>query len=105
MMYPSVVASMVKYPGATDAQVPQTIGGVLQVTAAMGSSGLRIKGMLTGLEPSAVGGWHVHSGFTCDDASLVGGHYFDGLNGDPWLTTKYMSDAKGVALVDVSLPE
>merc|ERR1719450_288002 len=100
LMYPSVVDSFVKYPGST---VTQTIQGVLQVTAVTGSTGVRIKGMLTGLEPGATGGWHVHSGFTCDEALLVGGHYFDGLSADPWLTTTYTADENGVAMVDESL--
>lgn len=29
-------------------------------------------------------GIHIHSGFTCDDASLVGGHYFVPPASDPW---------------------
>jgi len=101
-MYPSVVASFSKYPGST---VTQTIQGVLQLTAISGSSGLRIKGMLTGLEPGKTGGWHVHSGFTCSDAALVGGHYYDGLATDSWIPTRYLADDNGVAMIDEPMPE
>ena len=43
-----------------------------------------VSGVLTGLEPSTSGGWHVHSGFSCTDTDGAGGHYFDGLGSDPW---------------------
>ena len=68
MMYPSVVSSLSPYPGAA---VSQTVQGVLQVMPLTGSSGVRISGMLTGLEPNASGGWHVHSGDSCGADELV----------------------------------
>ena len=33
---------------------------------------LTITAVMTGLGAGMTGGWHVHSGFSCDDA---GGHY------------------------------
>lgn len=46
-------------------------------------------------------GLHIHTGTTCDDASLVGGHYWDATKvEDPWKTAGgsiYKSDSSGVA--------
>ena len=61
------------------------------------STGSRYEGVLTGLEASQTGGWHVHSGFSCASKWGVGGHYFPGMQTDPWLVTKYTSNALGVA--------
>ena len=41
-------------------------------------------------------GIHIHEGKTCDDASLVGGHYYEG-NTDPWANVVYTADANGEA--------
>merc|ERR1712130_88876 len=49
-----------------------------------------------GLEPSVVGGWHIHTGKSCSLASSVGGHYYKTAN-DPWLVIKYKSDNNGKA--------
>ena len=44
-------------------------------------------------------GVHIHSGMTCGDPDLVGGHYWDaGAVEDPWTTdggSVYNTDAKG----------
>jgi len=46
-------------------------------------------------------GIHIHSGTTCEDAALVGGHYWDdhnGLTADPWTTDNgsfYTTDSTG----------
>ena len=41
-------------------------------------------------------GVHIHSGYSCDDASLVGGHYFTGdVASDPWTAISYTSDSNG----------
>ena len=71
------------------------------------SSLVHFKGMLTGLEPSVTGGWHVHTGYSCASGSAVGGHYFDGLDADPWtaVNTNYQSDARGVAVIDKLMPD
>jgi hypothetical protein len=63
---------------------------------------------LKGLETNCIKcGIHIHSGTTCSDAALVGGHYWNpavyGVNvtGDPWVPSKgayYTSDASGKAL-------
>ena len=64
------------------------------------ASSVHFKGMLVGLEPSVTGGWHVHTGYSCEDTAAVGGHYFDGLTPDPWTVanTNYQSDEDGVEL-------
>ena len=63
-------------------------------------------GIVTGLEPGQTGGWHVHSGFTCDDAAKVGGHYFEAGSDDPWTLSNsfYVADTNGVATISHSEP-
>ena len=68
-------------------------------------STLTVSGVLTGLEPSTSGGWHVHTGSSCTDAAGAGGHYFDGLATDPWLPVKWHSDANGVAVVSLTMDD
>ena len=51
--------------------------------------GVSMRGVMGGLEPSVTAGFHIHAGYTCDDADGVGGHYYDGLSDDPW-TTMYV---------------
>jgi len=47
-------------------------------------------------------GVHIHTGTTCDDASLVGGHYWDSVGdtvADPWTSTYgavYNTDGEGM---------
>ena len=62
-------------------------------------SSLHIFGIITGLDPNSQGGWHIHTGFTCDDATAVGGHYYDPNGEDDWIPIKWRSDSKGVAVV------
>merc|ERR1719506_3380529 len=63
---------------------------------------------LAGLEdackstPEGVGnacGIHIHEGKTCDDASAVGGHYYDtdSLDADPWAPVGYQVKFGGYA--------
>lgn len=86
---------MGSYPGTTS-----TLGGVLTVRDNGGS--LTISGTLTGLEPSVTGGWHVHTGKTCSNASEVYGHYYTTAP-DPWTPVKYTSDAAGTASVELTI--
>lgn len=45
---------------------------------------------------SSQGGIHIHKGTTCDDATKVGGHYWDAdLGEDTWMHTTWESDSKG----------
>ena len=85
------------YPGHTGALLTaaNAIGGTLQVTYDEPKQELHIHGLITGLQQSVYGGWHVHSGFTCnvdagaDADTIVGGHYWEGSTAqpplpDPW---------------------
>ena len=65
---------------------------------------LTVNAVLSGLGSEMTGGWHIHSGFSCDDA---GGHYFEGLNDDPWCSTctTWTSNKAGVAYVTWSSPD
>ena len=69
---------------------------------------LQVTGVLAGLTVNGQGGWHIHSGFTCADASGVGGHYFEGLPADPWTSapgdiTTYQANAQGSAQIYLSI--
>jgi Cu/Zn superoxide dismutase len=66
--------------------------------------GITLTGTLGGLETDASGGIHIHTGVTCDDASLVGGHYFPGMASDPWTSTMWSSDSMGSSTVDFTTP-
>ena len=94
---PHAIVDMGAYPGVGS----RVIRGTLAVQSA--GSMLHINGVITGLEPNLVGGWHVHEGFTCGDAGLVGGHYFSG-GVDPWIGLSYTADANGVATIATSMP-
>lgn len=58
---------------------------------------------VNGIEANCVGcGVHIHTGTTCDNATLVGGHYWDtvlfgeGSTNDPWNTWGfYKTDSTG----------
>jgi len=44
-------------------------------------------------------GIHIHAGNTCDDASMVGGHYYsDSIESDPWAPVTYSAGNAGIAL-------
>ncbi len=85
-------ATLAPYPGQLN-----ELGGTILLEVAEGSASLYVRGLISGLEPAAEGGWHVHTGFTCDAATLVGGHFFPTGGTDAWLQTRWASDADGVA--------
>ncbi|CAG9298098.1 superoxide dismutase family protein [Celerinatantimonas diazotrophica] len=59
---------------------------------------VKIEYDLTGLEPNANGGLHIHSGTSCKDAEKVGGHYYaPKADGDYWKNANWVSDSKGEA--------
>ena len=65
------------YPGVSNG----TASGVVLLEDAAG--GVALTGTLVGLA-TGTGGLHVHEGYTCLAADGVGGHYYDGLEDDPW---------------------
>ena len=65
---------------------------------------INIKGIVAGVEASVTAGIHIHSGFTCDDSSGVGGHYYEGMSDDPWTTT-YTSNDNGFAVVNMTMSD
>ena len=81
--------SMSAYPSYSG---NSNVDGTILITQLNG--GVNISGTLRGLEASTKGGVHIHSGYTCDDADGVGGHYYDDMSSDPWTTTWY-SDSEG----------
>lgn len=55
---------------------------------------------LRGLDPACSSGCgiHIHTGTTCSDASLVGGHYWTPTNiTDPWNSVMYYASINGTA--------
>jgi len=66
----------------------------------------RLRGADTDCEECGI---HIHSGTTCDDAALVGGHYWDDNGGtvaDPWSTAGgsiYTTDSDGFGVGKFSL--
>ena len=98
---PYAIVEIGQYPGETS----RIARGTLAVQSSGGS--LHFNGIVTGLEPGQTGGWHVHSGFTCDDAAKVGGHYFKAGSADPWTLSNsfYVADTNGVATISHSEPD
>merc|ERR550539_2304562 len=92
-------ACVTAYPGTN-----ATVSGKIVVLVDTATDDLTYSYRMRGLETSVVGGTHIHSGTTCDDASLVGGHYWDsgvnGTNPDPWTPAYgavYSTNENGVA--------
>jgi len=80
-------ACITAYPGTIS-----TVSGKVVVRFDEDTDDLTYEYKFRDLEASVVAGTHIHSGTACDDATLVGGHYWDkGPNGtipDPW-TAEY----------------
>jgi Cu/Zn superoxide dismutase len=58
-------------------------------------------GPINGTENSC--GLHIHEGTTCENASLVGGHYWNDMNGtvaDPWVFDAYYTNMSGSLTVE-----
>ena len=79
----AAVATIAAYPDYTG-----TYSGIVGTIAVQESStGITLTGTVTGVEASATGGIHIHSGVTCATTDDPGGHYYDGMTSDPWTTT------------------
>ena len=94
------------YPGSvlTVRGVAATVGGTLIMEYLHDSEMVAVRGVITGLNASTTGGWHIHAGFSCEAASLVGGHYYLDNQPDTWMGITYTSDSYGVAKVETYLP-
>ncbi len=88
------------YPG-TDSKVE----GKIVVSFHSKSGWLKYAFKMKNLEKNVAAGTHIHSGTSCDDASLVGGHYWNDMGDpvsypDPWTPENeavYRTDKKGRA--------
>jgi len=97
---PALIATIGAYPEYTD-DTPPT--GIVLVTAEAGGQ-LHVSASLDGLEPNSTGGVHIHVGMTCDNASLVGGHYWTPTTDpDPWATVVWTSDEDGAATAEFTV--
>jgi len=85
------------YPGVV------TGGPTGYVQVKESTDGISLKGVFSGVEMNVTGGWHIHSGTTCDNSSLVGGHFqMPDMASDPWIPIKYYSDVYGEAIVEIN---
>ena len=79
---------------------PRKVRGDFTVTNGAAADTIDISYSLTGLEPGATGGWHVHTGKSCATKGDPGGHYFganDVKGPDPWTGVTYTADGTGAA--------
>ena len=99
-IYPATV-TLGPYPGYTGGR---NVQGVFALRSAHDSAELLVYGVLAGLPESSSAGWHIHAGHTCDNATRVGGHYYEGLGtDDPWDPVVWASNDMGVAEVDMRM--
>lgn len=106
----TTLSSIGQYPGNSE----DSVGGT--VTLGFVDSTVSISYDLTGIDSQCTEagdqanscGIHIHSGNSCIDASLVGGHYYDSdnLTTDPWsdvvyVTTEGTTTATGAVQVDM----
>lgn len=94
--YPALVPYVEGYPA--------TIGGTLTFEYLPQGKMLSVRGVITGLNASTIGGWHIHSGFSCESHSLVGGHFYRPNTPDSWMGVTYRADYRGVAELMTYLP-
>jgi len=87
---PTCTATIAGYPGYTGSYPGwEFLTGTVKATATdmfEYVSTIDLEYTLTGAEPNAAAGIHIHVGTTCADANLVSGHYFATAS-DPWSTT------------------
>lgn len=65
---------------------------------------LLVRGVLSGLNASTRGGWHIHAGFSCASHAEVGGHFYPAGAPDVWKPTTYTADADGIARLAAVVP-
>jgi len=88
------------YPGSQNAAPV----GTVDVTAGPIDGHIVLRWSLSMVEPFRVGGIHIHTGTSCEDADLVGNHFYRVTTGDPWNTVQWSTgnggDASGFATVN-----
>lgn len=95
------IAHLNKYPGVITSDVRATLK-----LEAIGSDLLRVSGYITGLAGSAIGGWHVHGGYSCGLAvgeslfTSATTSCFNSLTANNIENPCYVADSKGVAFID-----
>lgn len=97
------IADLGRYPGYSESGL--NVSGSVTISD-LGDS-LQLGGKLSGLEANVTGGLHIHIGTTCNDPSLVGGHFrITDSAGTllPFPGNGYTSDANGDSMVNISLP-
>jgi Cu/Zn superoxide dismutase len=99
----AATATLGPYPGYTGSL---DVKGLFALRSAHGSAELFVHALVAGLPADDTAGWHIHAGHTCDNATRVGGHYYQGLGAtDPWSAVAWESDGQGVAEVGMSMPD
>ena len=99
-LVPMLTATIKPYPGYTG-KSGQNITGFVSVKELSG--GIEFQPILAGVPKSSSGGVHIHTGYTCEDASAVGGHLFNSTGNDPWkgpFQPKFHSNASGFSYTD-----
>merc|ERR1719266_1506562 len=81
-----------RYPGYSGHQ--EILGNVVVVT---NGYELILVYNFNGLEFGTMGGFHIHEGHHCNDASTIGGHFNDHnkMHSDPWENNKWRSMNNG----------
>jgi len=88
-----------KYPEYTGSY---NLTGWVTFNGTANATDYSIVGYIDGMNDGDALQFHVHEGYTCDDADMVGDHlYFSELqNGDPWLCDPFKSTADGNGAVE-----
>lgn len=96
----SLLAIVGPYPSYVATGYQSQYFGWTEVYADPDLSNITVFYNLTNLPPSSYGGMHIHTGMSCSDASVVGGHYWTpATDPDPWnINAMWFSDANGNAV-------
>ena len=79
------------YPGSPPGS---PLGGTLAVRSLEHMNAVHIEGLITGA--ALAGGWHVHTGYTCESDADVGGHLLTPGGDDPWASLAYVTTISSV---------
>lgn len=92
--YPiAYVGTLDRYPGYTGVY---NITGEINIWNATTGPGYQIDVAVSGGQPDFNHTFHIHTGVTCANASLVGGHLWSPFNtADPWTVPQLLANATG----------